>query len=42
MHPFVATPCNMILDRFGVKNGCSLGGVLVMFGAWARLFIKVN
>lgn len=38
-HPFMATPCNWILDKFGVRFGCSLGGILVVLGTWARLLV---
>lgn len=42
MHPFMATPCNMILDRFGVRVGCTIGGILVILGSWARTFMVVG
>lgn len=41
-HPFMATPCNWILDKFGVRFGCSLGGILVVLGTWARLLMQVD
>ena len=41
-HPFMATICNWILDKFGIKIGCSIGGLLVIAGAWVRLMMKVD
>lgn len=42
VHPIMATPCNWILDRFGVRAGCTVGGVLVILGSWARTFMDVG
>jgi hypothetical protein len=42
MHPFMATPCNWILDRFGVRIGCSFGGLLLVLGVWARTNLIVG
>lgn len=42
MHPFMATPCNWMLDKFGVRIGCTFGGVLLCLGAWARTFLQVG
>lgn len=36
----MAIPTNYILDTFGMKIGCSIGGLLVIAGTWLRTFIK--
>jgi MFS family permease len=35
-------PCNYILDKFGTRIGCTIGGILVIAGSWARIFMKVD
>jgi MFS family permease len=40
-HPFIVTPCNFILDKFGIKIGCSIGGVLVIVGSWTKILMDV-
>lgn len=40
LNPIFAFPTNWILDRFGMKIGCSMGGSLVIVGVWLRIFIK--
>lgn len=42
IHPFMATPCNIILDKFGIRIGCSIGGVFVILGVWSRTLMQVN
>ena len=42
VHPFMAGPCNWILDRFGVRAGCTFGGILVILGSWGRTFMQVG
>ena len=38
-HPIFAFPANWILDRFGMKIGCCIGGSLVIAGVWMRTLI---
>lgn len=38
-HPIFAFPCNWILDRFGMKIGCSVGGAILLAGVWMRTLI---
>jgi|JI10StandDraft_1071094.scaffolds.fasta_scaffold1847249_1 hypothetical protein len=40
-HPIMATSCNWVLDKFGIKIGCSIGGLLIIAGAWVRLLMQV-
>lgn len=42
MHPIAAFPSGWILDKFGMKIGCILGGVLVIIGVWLRSFLAVG
>ena len=39
VHPFFATPTNLILDKFGVRIGVTIGGILVILGVWTRTLI---
>lgn len=39
-HPIFAFPANWILDKFGMKLGCGIGGVLLIAGVWMRTFIE--
>lgn len=41
-HPIFAVPANWVLDKFGMKIGCSIGGALLVIGAWMRTLIKDN
>lgn len=38
-HPIFAFPANWILDKFGMKLGCIIGGVMLIAGAWLRTLI---
>ena len=38
-HPIFAFPANWILDKLGMKIGCSIGGVLVIAGVWLRTLL---
>lgn len=42
VHPFMATPGNWVLDKFGVRVGCSFGGVFLILGVWARTLMVVD
>ena len=41
-HPFMAAPCNWTLDKFGVRAGCTFGGIFVILGVWARTLMEVD
>jgi FLVCR family feline leukemia virus subgroup C receptor-related protein len=41
-HPIFAFPANWILDKYGMKIGCVIGGVLVVAGVWLRTFLQEN
>lgn len=36
VHPFMSLPIGLMLDRYGLKKSCSLGGVLLLIGVWLR------
>lgn len=42
LHPLFAFPVNWILDKFGMRIGCTIGAVLVVAGVWMRTFLKVG
>jgi MFS family permease len=42
LHPICAVPTNWILDKFGMRIGCTIGSALVILGVWLRVFIYVN
>lgn len=42
MHTIMATPVNFILDRFGVRVGCTLGGIIVIAGIWLRCLMQIE
>lgn len=39
-HPFCAFPANWVLDKFGMKIGCSVGGVFLIAGVWLRTLLE--
>lgn len=42
MHPIAAAPSSWIIDKFGMKIGCIIGGVSVTIGVWLRYFLEVD
>lgn len=38
----MATPANLILDKFGMKIGISIGSTLVLLGVWARTLMQIG
>ena len=42
LHPIAAFPINWILDTFGVKVGCIIGGCILVVGVWLRTLIEVG
>jgi hypothetical protein len=38
----MSAPCNFILDRYGIKIGCSIGGIIIIIGVWVRVFLVQN
>ena len=40
LHPIMAFPANWILDKYGMKFGCTLGGVILIIGVWLRSLIE--
>lgn len=40
LHPICAFPSSWILDRYGIRVGCSLGAVLTIAGVWMRTLIE--
>lgn len=41
-HPICAFPANWVLDKFGMKIGCCVGGVLLIIGVWMRTLLEYN
>jgi hypothetical protein len=39
LHPLCAPPANWILDKLGMRIGCTLGAGLVICGVWLRVGI---
>ena len=39
LHPVCTFPVNWILDKFGMKIGCCIGGSLLVAGVWMRTLI---
>ena len=42
LHPVLAFPANWMLDKFGMKIGCSIGGLLLIAGVWMRTLLEIN
>ena len=42
MHPIAAFPSGWIIDKFGMKIGCIIGGIMVVIGVWMRYFLDVK
>ena len=42
MHPIAAFPSGWIIDKFGMKIGCIIGGVSVIAGTWLRSLLSVG
>ena len=39
LHPVFAFPSSWILDNYGIKAGCTLGGIFVVAGVWMRTLL---
>lgn len=39
LNPIFVFPVNWVLDRFGMRVGCSLGGILTVAGVWLRTLL---
>ena len=39
-HPISAYPASWILDNYGIRVGCSIGGVLLVSGVWLRTLLS--
>lgn len=39
LNPIFSFPVNWILDKYGMKIGCSAGGVLLITGVWLRTLL---
>ena len=39
LHPVFAFPSSWILDNYGIKVGCTLGGIFVVAGVWMRTLL---
>ena len=39
-HPLFSFPCNLILNKYGMKIGFILGGIFTIGGVWLRLLLE--
>jgi hypothetical protein len=40
LHPIFAVPANWILDKYDMKIGCCIGGILLVTGVWMRTLLE--
>ena len=42
LHPIMAFPANWIIDKYGMKVGCTIGGIILVIGVWMRTLIEYD